>query len=258
MHSCISPAEADTVIQYRRILAASARHGIGPKKPEDPPHFLSHHCGSYGKKPGIWRFVVNLPASPRPDGTPEQGVLRLGIRKTSLKALCCKILCGREGVATTPMSGDYPDWGPRRSRPRRPFHDPERGAGKVVGVVDVDTHLPSVLQLRERFRQNGRVCSWSLGLLPLWEESTLVAWQAVTSDWHAGSSLRERSAGATFRRRSGSQHGRVGFQWAEAFNQMTLGLHQRELYKRQFERYVGHQIAEIPARSRADLLAGAG
>jgi adenylate cyclase len=181
-------------------------------------------------KPGIWRYVVDS-ADPASDDFSKLGdTADFTYRPEWMHPL------------TRPLAEweiqEYQGWGQLASA-SAPIFD---SRGHPVGIVGVDAAVDTVVAARTALRRRAALFA-ALGILVSIAVSMPLAWM-VTRPVRALIGATARVAQGDFTHqvpvRSRDELGEL----AQAFNRMTRGLHERELYKRQFERYVSRQVAD--------------
>jgi adenylate cyclase len=191
-----------------------------------------------GDKPGIWRYVVDSQDETLANGEPNKDFSALGDTEDFSKGDII-VDAYRTGIPTADRDVKYyPGWEDLLSA-AAPIRD---SSNRVVGIVGVDAPAIAIRTLRNNLRTIALLCL-GLGLGVAVVGSALVAWQITRPIGALVTATRAVAQGNLLYHvhiASGDELGQLG----TAFNQMTAGLRQRELYKRQFERYVSRQIAE--------------
>ena len=182
--------------------------------------------------PGTWRYVVDSEAP----GAAGFSPLGQSERLRADDPIQAAYRTGRG--AADPQVREYGEWGLLLTA-AAPIRD---RAGRMVGIVGVDAPALAVRDARAgifRATLGALVGGLVLALLV----GSLVSW-GVTRPLAALVHGTEAVNRGDFDHRVTVQGGDELGQLANAFNTMIHGLRQRDLYKRQFERYVSRQIAE--------------
>ncbi|HOM83345.1 MAG TPA: adenylate/guanylate cyclase domain-containing protein [Armatimonadota bacterium] len=182
--------------------------------------------------PHVWQYVVDATGESSPEFSPRGSIESFVTDDVVLDAARLGIPVADEEIRT------YPQWGPLLAA-AAPIRN---SAGDVVGVVGIDAPPSSVVALRRTLRFAAIACLALAAGVAL-AASALVAWQVTKPLDALITATHAVGAGNLRYRVEVTSRDELG-QLAEAFNEMTEGLRQRELYKQQFERYVSRQIAE--------------
>jgi adenylate cyclase len=219
---------------YRSILASLLRARVRAKR-RIPIRYLYTMVPT--QEPSIWRFVVDTQPPILPGGFPNKDFSALGDTEDFTHG---DIILDTYRTGVPHVDSDvkyYPGWSDLLSA-AAPIRDRD---GHVVGIVGVDAPAKAVGKLRKQLGQIVVVCL-VIGFLAAVGGSAIVAWQLsrpISTLVAATEAVGGGNLQTTVMIPGSDELAQLG----EAFNQMTVGLHQRELYKRQFERYVSHQIA---------------
>jgi adenylate cyclase len=181
-------------------------------------------------KPGVWRYVVDSAAADSKDFSPLGATDDFTYDPRWMKPI------------KKPMAEDklryYPGWGYLVSASAPIFN----GGGKAVGVLSVDASAQTVFDALKSFKQRALWCGL-LGLLLCGGLSLPLAWQVTKPLLALIAGTRAVAKGDFDYRVPVTQNDEVG-DLARAFNLMSQGLKERELYRQQFGRYVSRQIAD--------------
>lgn len=201
--------------------------------------------------PGTWRYIVDSQVEFLPDGTKNPDFSALGsIEKFAADDVILRCYLTGKPQADRDLKS-YPMWGELMSV-AVPIKD---SSGKIIGIVGADAPPRAVKELKNELLQTAFVCV-SAGLIVVIVGSALVAVQLTRPIDALVSATRNVADGDLTYEVPVLSSDEVG-QLGVAFNQMTAGLRQRDLYKRQFERYVSRQIADtILANPNRDFWQG--
>jgi len=213
---------------YRRIQAQlrrlrSANAGL---------RFRYLYTMAPGPQPGLWRYLVDSAPRDAADFSP------LGATEDFSRGDVVVDAYRTGRPAADRHLRDYPEWGPLLSA-AAPIRD---RAGRVVGILGVDAPASSVAAIRRRLLQAAAICL-AVGLLVACLAGIVVAWSLTRPLGALVAGAAAVGRGDLAYRVEIPNRDELG-QLAAAFNRMTQGLRQRDLYKQQFERYVSRQIAE--------------
>lgn len=180
--------------------------------------------------PGIWRYVVDSESERSRSFSVLGATEDFYYNPVWLKPL-------EQPMAESELRY-YPGWGAMISA-SAPIRD---RAGRSVGVLSVDAQAGEVITATRDLRLWALIFA-ALGLALSLAVSFPLAWQ-VTRPISALIAGTQAVARGDFSRQVVIPNRDELGDLAQAFNRMTEGLKERELYRRQFERYVSRQIAE--------------
>ena len=188
--------------------------------------------------PGIWMYVVDTQPPTLEDGNKNPEFSYPGETEDfSSGDIVMDSFMNRKGAVDDSVK-EYPEWGPLLSA-AVPVFDRD---GSVIGVVGVDAPVSAVSGIKGRIR--GIIFpSFAAGLLISLIGSILVSWQMTRPVRELVNGTREVAAGNLDFTVSVNLTDEIG-DLARAFNEMVKGLKLRDLYRRQFERYVSRQVAD--------------
>lgn len=182
------------------------------------------------EKPGIWLYVVDAEDEHSPDFSALGAVEDFNYNPIWKKPL------------DRPIAEDklryYEGWGYLISA-SAPIRD---RAGRSVGILSVDASAQNIAETLRAFRWRAVLCL-SCGLLLCVIVSVLLSWGLTRPLPALIAGTRAVAQGDFDHRIDLTRNDEMG-DLAQAFNQMAQGLRERELYRRQFGRYVSGQIAE--------------
>jgi class 3 adenylate cyclase len=181
-------------------------------------------------KPGIWRYVVDSELPTADTFSPIGTIEDLSYNPAFLKPL--------DAPLAEDAAREYPGWGLLLSA-SAPIRD---GTGRPVGILSVDAQADVLMEAVNRFRRRTLLFTCLAVLLSVLV-AVLVTRQVTRPLRELDRAVKSVTLGDYADRVDIRSHDEFS-DLAIAFNHMTRGLRERELYKRQFERYVSRQIAE--------------